>query len=58
MPILICEKCGKSFMRKDEEVSPIIAGKTGAFKGLMMHIDKSCPHCGHNQEEERLMLPL
>lgn len=60
MAVITCEKCNKVFVLSDEpnEV-PLIGGQSLAVKrGLIMNIDRSCPYCGHNQEEETFLIPL
>lgn len=56
MRLIECEKCYRGFLPDDEEVTPIIGGRSVAAreesKGIV------CPYCGYKQVEPNLMVPL
>lgn len=56
MRLIECEKCGRGFLPDDDEVLPIISGRSVAsredVKGTV------CPYCGYKQEKENFVTPL
>jgi hypothetical protein len=56
MRLIECEKCYRGFLPNDEEILPIISGRSVAkreeSKGVV------CPHCGHKQSKESLVTPV
>jgi DNA-directed RNA polymerase subunit RPC12/RpoP len=56
MRLIECEKCYRGFLPDDDEIFPIISGRSVAKRedgiGLV------CPYCGHKQSEENLVTPL
>lgn len=56
MRLIECEKCYRGFLPDDDEVLPIISGRSVAkredAKGIV------CPYCGHKQSKENLVTPL
>ena len=56
MRLLKCEKCYRGFLPSDEEVFPIIGGRSVVkrenAKGVV------CPYCGYKQEHITLLVPV
>ena len=56
MRLLECEKCHRGFLPGEEEILPIISGRSVAkreeSKGTV------CPYCGHKQSKENLVTPV
>ena len=58
MRLIECENenCRRGFLPNDEEVLPIVGGRSVAKKEESKGIE--CPYCGHKQSKENLVTPL
>jgi RNA polymerase subunit RPABC4/transcription elongation factor Spt4 len=56
MRLLECEKCYKGFLPDDEEVTPIIGGRSVAKREESK--GRVCPYCGYKQEHDTLVVSV